>query len=112
MRSAICLTFCSSILNAEPLLVFVEVVATNGAITAERQIALRAIATEAGYRSEQVAFVSALLDRDSQGFKKTASRLAWGSFAWFVSEPDCCLRDERADLGSRDPRDCSPQSTW
>jgi hypothetical protein len=73
---------------AEPLLVFSEVVATNGAITAERQAALLAIATEAGYRAEQVAFVSAFLDRDSPGFKKTASRLAWGSFAWFVSEPD------------------------
>lgn len=67
---------------------FVEVVATNGAITAERQTALRAIATDAGYRSRQITFVSAFLDRNSPGFKKTASRLAWNSFAWFVSEPD------------------------
>ena len=73
---------------AEPLLVFVEVVATNGAITAERQAALRSIATEAGYRPDQIAFVSAFLDRDSPGFRKTVSRLAWGSFAWFVSDPD------------------------
>jgi BsuBI/PstI restriction endonuclease domain/BsuBI/PstI restriction endonuclease HTH domain len=73
---------------AEPLLVFVEVVATNGAITVDRQTALRTIATDAGYRADQVAFVSAFLDRDSPGFKKTVSRLAWGSFAWFVSDPD------------------------
>jgi hypothetical protein len=73
---------------AEPLLVFVEVVATNGAITVDRQTALRTIATDAGYRSDQIAFVSAFLDRDSPGFKKTVSRLAWGSFAWFVADPD------------------------
>jgi len=73
---------------AEPLLVFVEVVATNGAVTAERQVALRTIAIDAGYHTHQIAFVSAFLDRDSPGFKKTASRLAWGSFAWFVSEPE------------------------
>lgn len=73
---------------AEPLLVFVEAVATNGAVTAERQAALRTIATDAGYRPQQIAFVSAFLDRDSAGFKKNASRLAWGSFAWFASEPD------------------------
>lgn len=71
----------------EPLLVFVEVVATNGAITAERRAALLTIATEAGYSPDQVAFVSAFLDRNSPGFKKTVSRLAWGSFAWFLSEP-------------------------
>jgi hypothetical protein len=73
---------------AEPLLVFVEVVATNGAITAERRAALGSIATDARFRPDQIAFVSAFLDRDSPGFKKTASRLAWGSFAWFVSDPD------------------------
>ena len=72
----------------EPLLVFVEVVATNGAITAERQAALRTIATDAGYRARQIAFVSAFFDRNSPGFKKTASRLAWNSVAWFMSEPD------------------------
>jgi BsuBI/PstI restriction endonuclease domain len=73
---------------AEPLLVFVEVVATNGAITVERQMVLRTIATDAGYRPDQIAFVSAFLDRDSPGFNKTVSRLAWGSFAWFVCDPD------------------------
>jgi len=73
---------------AEPLLIFVEVVATNGAITAERQTALRTIGTDAGFRPDQIVFVSAFLDRDSPGFKKTASRLAWDSVAWFVSDPD------------------------
>lgn len=75
----------------EPLLVFVEVVATDGAVTAERKDALLRIATEAGFRRRQVAFVTAYADRGSTGFKKTVSRLAWGSFAWFASEPDNLL---------------------
>lgn len=76
---------------ADPLLVFVEVVATNGAITALRRAALEAIATSAGYRADRVAFVSAFRDRDSVGYRKTMSRLAWGSFAWFASEPDAIV---------------------
>lgn len=72
----------------EPLLVFVEIVATDGAITAERKKALLRIATDAGFHQRQVAFVTAYMDRGSPGFRKTVSRLAWGSFAWFVTEPD------------------------
>lgn len=72
----------------DPLIVFVEVVATDGAVTAERKRALLRIATDAGFVPEQVAFVTAYGDRASSGFKKTVARLAWGSFAWFASEPD------------------------
>lgn len=75
----------------EPLLVFVEAVATDGAITAERKDALLRIATEAGFRREHVAFVTAYADRGATGFKRTVSRLAWGSFAWFASEPEHLL---------------------
>ncbi|MBI3993508.1 MAG: restriction endonuclease [Candidatus Lambdaproteobacteria bacterium] len=79
----------------EPLLVFVEVVATDGAITAGRKAALLMLTEAAGFRRFQVAFVSAYRDRQSPGFKKTISDLAWGSFAWFASEPDqiMILRD-------------------
>lgn len=73
---------------ADFLIVFVEVVATDGAMTAERVRALLAIATAAGYRDEQVAFVTAYLDRARSEFKRTVPSLAWRSFAWFVSEPE------------------------
>jgi hypothetical protein len=80
---------------ADPLIVFVEVVATDGAITARRQEALFALTDEAGFGRDQIAFLTAYQDRESAGFKKTVSGLAWGSFAWFVSEPDriVILRD-------------------
>lgn len=72
---------------AEPLIVFVEVVATDGAITPRRQDAMFAITDAAGFRRSQVAFLTAYQDRQSAGFKKTVAQLAWDTFAWFVSEP-------------------------
>lgn len=80
---------------AEPLLVFVEVVATDGAITDRRKEAMLELTDAAGFRRGQVAFLTAYQDRESAGFRKTVSGLAWGSFAWFVSELDkiVILRD-------------------
>jgi BsuBI/PstI restriction endonuclease domain len=71
----------------EPLIVFVEVVATDGAITPRRQQAIHALTDAAGFRRSQIAFLTAYRDRESAGFKKTVGQLAWDSFAWFVSEP-------------------------
>lgn len=73
---------------AEPLLVFVEVVATAGPVNEARQTALMEITVEAGFIEGQVAFVTAYADRDAAPFKSSVSELAWRSFAWFMSEPD------------------------
>ena len=73
---------------AEPLLVFVEVVATAGPVSEARQAALMAIATEAGFNENQVAFLTAYADRNDAAFRASVSELAWRSFAWFMSEPD------------------------
>jgi len=73
---------------ADPLLVFVEVVATAGPVSEARLTALMSLATEAGFRQDQAAFVTAYADRDDAAFKGTVSELAWRSFAWFMSEPD------------------------
>lgn len=75
----------------EPLLVFVEVVATGGPITPPRQQALLQIAQKGGFSAGQVAFVTAYLDRTESVFKQTVPELAWRSFAWFLSEPDHIL---------------------
>jgi hypothetical protein len=71
-----------------PVLVFVEVVATDGPINERRKDALSALAADAGFQIEHVCFVTAYLDRSGSPFKKTVDALAWGSYAWFVSEPD------------------------
>jgi len=69
------------------LLVFVEVVATDGPITEQRRQALAKIATDAGFPVSRLAFVTAYLDRSHGAFKKTIAELAWRSFAWFAAEP-------------------------
>jgi hypothetical protein len=77
---------------SHPLLAFVEVVATDGPIGETRKAALLKIAEEAGFPPAHVAFVTAFLDRGAPAFKKTVDALAWGSFAWFMSEPEHLLR--------------------
>lgn len=71
-----------------PLLVFVEVVATDGPVSERRKQVLQDIIAKAGFAQSQVAFVTAYADRDKAAFRKTVSSLAWGSYAWFASEPD------------------------
>lgn len=73
---------------AHPLLVFIEVVATDGPVNEPRRQALLELASRAGFPSEHVAFVTAFLDRSVPAFKRTVDGLAWGSYAWFAAEPD------------------------
>ena len=72
---------------ANPLIVFVEAVATDGPVTAARREALLELLTAAGFKPEQAAFVTAFEDRDTPAFRKAVADLAWGSFAWCLSEP-------------------------
>lgn len=71
-----------------PLLVFIEVVATDGPVTRERKKALTDLARGAGFPPEHVVFVTAFLDRSDSAFKKAVDSLAWGAFVWFASEPE------------------------
>ena len=73
---------------AHPLLVFVEVVATDGPVSQRRKEALESLVAAAGFPAEHVAFVTAYLDRSAGSFKKTVDSLAWGSYAWFAAEPE------------------------
>lgn len=75
-----------------PLIVFVEVVATDGPISERRQNALYALTDAAGFKRSQIAFVTAYEDREAPAFRKTVSILAWDSFAWFASEPENLLQ--------------------
>lgn len=76
---------------AHPLLIFIEVVHTDGPVNDARKMALLQIAEGAGFAPQHVAFVTAYLDRASPTFRKTVSSLAWGSYAWFASEPDSLI---------------------
>ncbi|MGA2793178.1 MAG: BsuBI/PstI family type II restriction endonuclease [Roseiarcus sp.] len=73
---------------AEPLVVFIEAVATDGPITEARRGAFIELIMAAGFKATQIAFVTAFRDRDAAAFKKAIPNLAWGSFAWCLSEPE------------------------
>jgi hypothetical protein len=78
----------------EVLLVFVEVVASDGPVTEQRQRAILNLigAAPHPYRPEDAAFVTAYADRGTDPARRTMASLAWRSFAWFVSEPDMLLQ--------------------
>lgn len=86
-----------------PLLVFCEVVATDGPVSERRKAALEQLVEDAGYPIDHVAFVTCYLDRSSQPFRKTVASLAWGTYAWFVAEPDqlMILSEQPAVLSGR-----------
>ncbi len=71
------------------LIVFVEVVASDGPITEARRRAILDLLARGprSYSPDDAAFVTAYLDRGSDAARRTLHTLAWGSFAWFVSEP-------------------------
>jgi hypothetical protein len=73
---------------SDPLLVFTEIVATDGAMTSRRQEAIYKLTDGAGFDRKNVVFLTAYRDREAPGFRKTVHQLAWDSFAWFSSEPD------------------------
>lgn len=72
----------------EPLIVFVEAVATAGEITEARRAGFLELITAAGFKASQIAFVTAFQDRNSGAFKRAIPNMAWGSFAWCLSEPE------------------------
>lgn len=71
-----------------PRLVFVEVVHSDGPISQRRKEALQKVAIDAGFPLEHLAFVTAFEDRSKSQFKKAVDHLAWGSYAWFMTEPN------------------------
>jgi hypothetical protein len=70
------------------LLVFVEVVATDGPISTARRTELLEISRAAKFDDSRVAFVTAFLERGAAPLKKTLPTLAWNSFVWLASEPE------------------------
>jgi hypothetical protein len=87
---------------AEPLIVFIEAVASAGEVTEARRAAFLELVTTAGFKPNQVAFVTAFSDRNAPAFKRAIPNLAWGSFAWCLSEPEhLILLDGTAPGGIR-----------
>lgn len=69
-------------------LVFVEVVASDGPMSQNRKDALLAYVEGAKFPVDRCVFGTAFEDRADAAFKKCLPQLAWGTFAWFRSEPE------------------------
>lgn len=85
------------------LIVFVEVVASDGPVTQQRQRALLDLIASSprGYQPQDAAFVTAYLDRGVEPARRTVPHLAWRSFAWFASEPESLLQLHDRSTASR-----------
>lgn len=71
---------------------FVEAVATDGEINEARKRELLRWAEQHDIRSDQCGFITGFLSRTHEAFRRRASRLAWGTSAWFLDEPGHVLR--------------------
>ncbi|MGH7061240.1 MAG: BsuBI/PstI family type II restriction endonuclease [Stellaceae bacterium] len=86
----------------DPLIVFVEAVATAGEVTETRRAGFLDLMAGGRFKPSQVAFVTAFADRGAPAFRRAMSSLAWGSFAWCLSEPDhLIVLDGTAPGGAR-----------
>lgn len=99
VSSTLGLSFKEAAFDTQPgreLLVFVEVVATEGPITEARKAALQQMAAQARIPTNQLAFVTVYQDRDHTTFRRTFGSLAWNTLVWLASEPDhiILLRDQ------------------
>jgi hypothetical protein len=74
--------------STEVLLVFVEVVTTDGPIHEDRKVELYKLTRAANFDDAHVAFVTAYVDRSSKGYARTYRAVAWNTFIWFASEPE------------------------
>ena len=72
------------------LIVFVEIVFTAGPVDANRKAQILDMMAQSrhGYTGADAAFVTVYKDRSAAPAGRASRELAWGSFAWFVSEPD------------------------
>lgn len=73
---------------AKPLLIFCEVVATDGPMTEARKLAILDLASSGGHDLSNIVLMTAFIDREVSAYKKASSALASGTFAWAASEPD------------------------
>lgn len=72
----------------QPLIIFVECVATDGPINDRRKQELIKLAKEANYTETDCAYVTVFKDRSDSASRKLVPSIAWDTFIWYASEPE------------------------
>jgi len=67
---------------------FVEVVFSDGAITSQRRAEFIKWAELHGIPGDRCRFLTAFLSRSVPIFRRVVPALAWGTFVWFLDEPE------------------------
>jgi hypothetical protein len=73
------------------LLIFVEVVATDGPVTEARKAQFLELTDSAGYERSQVVFLTAFRKRNAAPLKRRLDGLAVDSAVWCMAEPDLLI---------------------
>lgn len=73
------------------LIVFCEVVHSDGPITTLRKRQLDEMARSAGFDLADIAHLSVFRDRSQKQIREQIGKLAWGTFVWFSSEPEAVV---------------------
>lgn len=71
-----------------PIIIFVECVASDGPVNDRRKQELISMARSANYRETDCAYVTVFRDRSDSISRKLVPSVAWGTFIWYASEPD------------------------
>ena len=73
--------------GTDTALIFIEVVASDGPMNQQRKEQLLAYVAASSFPPAQCHFGTAFEDRADSAFRKALPTLAWGTFAWFATEP-------------------------
>ena len=72
-------------------LLFIEIVASDGPYSVKRKEQIFSLCQKAGYRDEQITFVSVFTSRSDYALKKRFAALATDSLVWCASEPEVLI---------------------
>lgn len=72
----------------QPIIVFIECVASDGPINDRRKMELLELAAKAGYKEKDCVCVPVFRDRSNSVSRKLVPSISWGTFIWYASEPD------------------------
>lgn len=73
------------------LIIFIEIVHTDGPITEARKAEIISLAEKSGYSHRDLAFISAFKERNAAALKKRLSGIATDTLIWCVAEPDVLI---------------------
>lgn len=73
--------------RVNPIVVFIEIVASEGPVDEGRRAALLALLEASGFPPEHARFVTAYWDRNAAAYRRTIGHVAWNTAVWFATEP-------------------------